>query len=623
MRNHRIADAAELRERSLDPEWLWPAVIEDLGLPITLSSTEILDLSAGPQWPQWFRGAQINLGDACSGRWARKDGRRRALVWESERGERTALTYGELEDLSARVAGALVALGVTASDAVGIYMPLAPQTVAAMLACWRIGALAVPIFSGFGAEAVAARLVDSEARVLVTVDGFPRRGSSIATKAIADEACARVPGVEHVLCWRRLGTDVDWSDGRDVDWDEAITAAEPEHVARVPANHPALLIYTSGSTGRPKGAVLSHAGMLTQISKEAAYHLDLRADDLLCWVTDIGWIMGAWEIVAAGSLGASVCLIEGAPMTPRNNRIWSLVEREGVSVLGVGPSLIRALAAAGAKPQSLSETASLRILGGTGEPWSPDAWSWLLKEVGRDRCPIINISGGSEAGGCFLAPLPVEALKPCSLGGPALGMDVAVLDDNGSPVAAGEVGELVCRQPWPGMTRGLWKEPERYLETYWSRFPATWVHGDWASYDADGQWFLHGRSDDTLNIAGQRVGPSEAEAALTEGEDIVEAAAVGVPDPLKGQAMWCFVVPAAGAEPDLDALSDGVAARLGKPFRPARIVPVEDLPRTRSGKILRRVARAVAVGADPGDLASLENPEVIERLRARLAPESD
>jgi acetyl-CoA synthetase len=337
----------------------------------------------------------------------------------------------------------------------------------------------------------------------------------------------------------------------------------------------------------------------------------------------MGWIMGPWTIVAAGATGARLCLLEGSPTTPSKGRIWELLERERITMLGVSPSLTRGLMAAGpdAVPRP-EQVESLRTIGATGEPMSPEAYVWLAEKVGRGRCPVINISGGTEVGGAFLAPLPVQELKVCSLGGPGLGMDVAVLDDAGEVVGPGEVGQLVCRSPWPSMTMGLWKDPERFLETYWRVIPGVWVHGDWASVDADGQWFLHGRSDDTLNIAGQRIGPTEIEAALIAEGEVADAAAIPVPHEIKGEELWCFVVPEGEAKPDVEKLAAGVAARVGKPFRPARILLVEDLPRTKTGKTLRRVVRAVALERDPGDLSTLEDEGAIEALRAGLGRSS-
>jgi acetyl-CoA synthetase len=339
--------------------------------------------------------------------------------------------------------------------------------------------------------------------------------------------------------------------------------------------------------------------------------------EILYWFADLGWIMGPWEVVGATAIGATVFLSDTAPDHPAPDRLWGMVERHGITHIGVSPTLIRALIPHGEEPVRRHDRSSLRVLASTGEPWNPEPWRWFFEVVGEGRCPVINLSGGTEVGACFLSPHPIAPLKPCTLRGPALGMDVAIVDVNGEPVGAGEVGELVCRQPWPGMTRGIWGDRERYLDTYWRRFPGVWVHGDWASVDEDGSWFLHGRSDDTISLAGKRLGPAEVESVLAGHPAVAEAAAVGVPHPVKGETVWCFVV----TRPDADReglepeLADLVAEHLGKAFRPSRVVLVDELPRTRSAKIVRRAIRAAASGEDPGDLSSLENPAALDAIR--------
>jgi acetyl-CoA synthetase len=389
---------------------------------------------------------------------------------------------------------------------------------------------------------------------------------------------------------------------------------------RLDPEHPLFVAYTSGTTGRPKGSVHVHGGLLVKIAAEVAYQTDLHPEETLFWVTDLGWIMGPWEIIGAGALGATVFLFDGAPNDPPD-RLWDIVERHRISTLGVSPTLIRALIPAGDEPVARHDLSSLRVLASTGEPWNPNPYRWFLEAVGGGRCPVINISGGTEVGACFLSPLPITELKPCTLRGPALGMAVDVWGPDGRPVPRGEVGELVCTRPWPGMTRGIWGDPARYLETYWSRWPDVWVHGDWATIDDDGFWFLHGRSDDTMKIAGKRLGPAEVESALITHPAVAESAAIGVPNELKGEAIWCFVVVRPGhvAGDDLARdLAAVVAGHLGKSFAPSRIVFVAELPKTRSAKIVRRALRAVAVGADPGDVSSLENPGSLDAVRKAL-----
>ena len=442
-------------------------------------------------------------------------------------------------------------------------------------------------------------------------------------KQLVDTALAESPSVEHVVVWRRLDCDAPMRPGRDVWWDEAVSSSRGElEPLEVDSEHPYLLTYTSGTTGQPKGVLHVQGGFLVSITREVAYQADASPGDVIHFVTDMGWIMGPWEVVGGMALGCTVVFAEGAPDWPAADRVWGLVEREGVSVLGLSPTLVRALVPHGAELVERHDLSSLRVLVTTGEPWNPEPYRWLFEHVGGGRCPIINCSGGTEVGACFLSPTPAVPIKECSLGGPALGMAMDVVDSEGRPVR-GEVGELVCRKPFPGMTRGFWGDPERYLDTYWRRLPGVWVHGDWAFVDEDGFWFLQGRSDDTLNIAGKRLGPAELESAVVAHPLVAEAAAVGVPHEVKGEVAWVFCALVPGAEPsdELAAeLRSLAAAELGKAFAPERVLFVSALPKTRSAKIVRRAVRAKAMGSDPGDLSSLENPETLDEIAAAARP---
>jgi acetyl-CoA synthetase len=603
-----------------EPERFWAAAVADMDIEFSQPWERVVDLSRGPEWATWFVGGKLNLAWNCVHRWAERTPDVVAGAWESEDGERHSLTFSELSRAVTRFAEALVGLGVEPGDRVAFFLPMSPEVQIVSHACAHIGAVQVPIFSGFAAPAVAQRLRDSEAKVVVTADGSLRRGREVPMKEIVDEALREAPSVEHVVVWRRLGRDeVPMAAGRDV-WDADAMADQPGRLEplQVDSEHPYLLTYTSGTTGVPKGVVHVQGGFLVSIAREVAYQADAKPGEVIHFVTDMGWIMGPWEVVGGGALGSTVLFAEGAPDWPAADRLWSLVERERVAILGISPTLTRALIPHGRELVDRHDLSALRVLVTTGEPWNPEPYRWLQDVVGGGRCPIINCSGGTEVGACFLSPTVAEPIKACSLGGPALGMAMDVVDAGGRPVR-GEVGELVCRKPFPGMTRGFWRDPQRYLDTYWSRLPGIWVHGDWASVDEDGYWFLHGRSDDTLNIAGKRVGPAELESAVVAHPAVAEAAAVGVPHEVKGEVAWIFCALVPGAEPSEELVGELrglVAADLGKAFAPERILFVPSLPKTRSAKIVRRAVRAKALGRDPGDLSSLENPDALDDIEA-------
>jgi acetyl-CoA synthetase len=625
MRAHGIASIDEFRRRSIEePEWFWDAVVKDLGIEFTTPYERVLDSSAGIPWSKWFVGGRVNLTHNCVDRHALGGrGDRVALVSEYEDGAVRRLTYSELKREVDAVAAGLRALGIGKGDPVAVFMPMVAEAVIAAYAIAKLGALYMPIFSGFAPSAVAARLQDANAKAIFTADGGLRRGSQALMKPAADEAVAEAPSVEHVIVLERLGADLPMTPGRDLTWDELRSrglAAAPDGIAceDTGAEDVLMIAYTSGTTGRPKGAVHVHGGFLVKMASETAYQTDLHSDETLYWVTDMGWIMGPWEMVGAGCAGATVVLYEGAPDWPEPDRVWASVEQHGVNVLGVSPTLIRALKTAGDEHPASHDLSSLRVFGSTGEPWNPEPYKWLSEVVGKGRIPVINISGGTEVGACFITPYPVEDIRVCSLGGASHGMDIDVFDPDGNPVR-GQVGELVCKRPWPGMTRGIWGDPERYLETYWSMYPDVWRHGDWALIDEDGDWYLMGRSDDTINVAGKRLGPAEVESVLVSHPAVAESAVVGVPDKTKGEAIWCFCVVSDGTgDAVAEELRELVATELGRPFKPSRVVFVDALPKTRSAKILRRAVRAVAIGEDPGDMSSAENPQSLDQIRSAL-----
>jgi len=623
MRRHQCPSFAALLERSTaDPEWFWPAVFDDLGLEFYEPFRQVLDVSKGPAWARWCVGARLNIVHNCLDKWAgTPTDSRPAIHWEGEEGTTATLTYAELRDATKRCANALRSLGVRKGDRVALFLPMGPELVAAFFAVVTIGAVVLPLFSGYGADAVASRLQDAEAAVVITADGFWRRGQRVSMKAVADEAVAASPSVRHVIVVSRLGSAAA-THPRDRLWSDLVDAQSTTcETERTDAEDPLMLIYTSGTTGRPKGAVHTHCGFPIKAAQDMAHGFDVQPGDTMYWVSDIGWMMGPWELFGMALIGGTSVLYDGALDYPGPDRLWALVERHRVNILGVSPTLIRSLMKHGEAPVRAHDLSSLRILGSTGEPWNPEPWRWLFEVAGGGRLPIINYSGGTEVSGGLVVGNVITPLKPAAFAGPPPGIAADVVDDQARPVR-NQVGELVVRAPWIGMTRGFWHDPERYEQTYWSRFPGVWVHGDWAAIDDDGLWYILGRSDDTIKIAGKRLGPAEVESVLVEHPAVLEAAAIGVPDELKGQALVCFCVLRDGHAPSAEleqALMALVATRLGKPLKPAAVRFVRDLPKTRNAKVMRRVIRASYLGDPPGDLSSLENPQSLSDI-ARQAP---
>lgn len=601
-----------------DPSWFWGAISDHLGLVWSRPYERVLDLSDGQEWPRWYVGGRMNYVASAVDRYLATAPAKIALRWEGEDGATIAWSYQQLAEVVNRIANGLRSLGVGKGDRVGIYLPMLAETAVATLACSRIGAVFIPIFSGYGPEAVATRLNDAEAKLLITADGYFRRGQVVAMKQTADAAVALSPTVERVIVVRRAGGQVAWDAARDVWWDElAASSAADCELEDTAADDPYMLIYTSGTTGLPKGTVHIHAGFPVKAAQDLAFCFDLQADDTLCWVTDLGWMMGPWLIAGGLIAGAAIMLYEGTPDYPEPDRLWQVVERHGITTLGISPTLVRALMGKGDEWVDRHTLPTLRALGSTGEPWNPGPWRWAFEHIGKGRCPIVNYSGGTEISGGIVSATTIHPQKPCAFTGPIPGVPADVVDDNGESVR-GSVGELVIRGPWVGMTSGFWRDRERYLAAYWSRMPGLWVHGDWAMVDADGYWYILGRSDDTLNVAGKRVGPAEIESAAVAHPEVQEAAAIGVPHAIKGEAIVVFAILRPGSLPS-DALRaeirETVASQLGKPLQPERVLFVSDLPKTRNAKIMRRVIRARYLGqTDLGDLSSLENPAAVEEI---------
>jgi acetyl-CoA synthetase len=619
MRKHRLDSFDELMTRSTtDLEWFWRAVMDDLGIQFHEPFTRVIDLAPGIARPKWCVGGRMNIVHNCLEKWAgTPTANRHAVRWEGEEGSVRALTYAELLQEVNRAAGGLRALGIGRGDRVALFMPMCPELVAAFFAVIKVGGIVLPLFSGYGADAVITRLQDAGAKALITSDGFWRRGQPVKLKEIADASVAAVPSVEHVIVARRIGADITMR-SQDIWWTDLVAGqSDSSATENTGADEPMMIIYTSGTTGRPKGAVHSHCGFPIKTAQDMVHCFDVQDGDTMYWVSDMGWMMGPWEVIGMTLLGGTMVLYDGALDFPAPDRLWSLVERHRVNVLGVSPTLIRALMRHGEAPVRAHDLSSLRILGSTGEPWNPEPWKWFFDVVGRGRLPIINYSGGTEVSGGLVGGNVLTPLKPAAFAGPPPGIAADVVDDQGRPVR-NQVGELIVRTPWIGMTRGFWNDDERYVQAYWSRFPDVWVHGDWAAIDDDGLWYILGRSDDTIKVAGKRLGPAEVESVLVDDPAVLEAAAIGVPDEMKGQALVCFCVlrPGHTANADLTArLTSLVVDRLGKPLKPRAIEFVRDLPKTRNAKVMRRVIRSAYLGEDPGDVSSLENPQAVDEIR--------
>ena len=607
-----------LQKANEDVAWFWEEAEKIIGIDWFTPYTKTLDLDEGIKWPKWYVGGELNIAHASVGKWAQQDGTKnnQALIWEGEDGTVRTFTFAELDEQIARVANGLKQQGIGKGDIIAIYMPMVPETVIAMLAIAKLGAIYSPIFSGYGADAVATRLNASEAKMMITADGFYRRGRAVGMKEEADKAASMSPALEKMVVYRRLHHDIPWTDGRDIDWNQISNQEPLQTIEHMDTSDPLMIIYTSGTTGRPKGAVHTHAGFPLKSAFDAGIGMDLKQGECLFWFTDMGWMMGPFLVFGGLINGASIVLYEGTPDFPEPDRLWKLVADHKVTHLGISPTLIRAMMKHGESWAERHDLSLLRAIGSTGEPWNPEPWNWLFEKIGKSNIPIINYSGGTEISGGILGNVLIRPIGPITFNSPLPGMEANVFDENGEPVL-NQVGELVITKPWVGMTNGFWKERERYEETYWHRWDDVWVHGDWVIKDDGGFWTITGRSDDILNIAGKRLGPSEMESILVGHPAVIEAGTIGIPDEIKGEVAICFVVTKDGTEKTEELKQEMlvlVAEKLGRALKPAAIHFVPDLPKTRNAKVMRRAIRSAYLNLDAGDLSSLENPQVLEKI---------
>jgi acetyl-CoA synthetase len=600
-----------------DIGWFWQEAERAVGFQWMKPYTEVLDLANGIPFPNWFAGGTCNVVESALTRWTQQDTKTQpALIWEGENGDSKQYTYEELHNWVCRVANGLQKLGIEKGDRITIYMPMIPETAVAMLAAMKIGAIVSPIFSGFAADAIVTRVQAAKSKMIITADGFARRGKTVSLKQEVDLAMIHCPTVEKVVIVKHARNDYT-PQSYDFSWRVLEQEDILETSVEMKADDPLMLIYTSGTTGKPKGTVHTHAGFPLKSAFDAGFGMNVKQGDRILWVTDMGWMMGPFLLFGSLLNGATMVMYEGVPDYPQPNRLWEMVDKYQITHLGISPTLIRSLMTKGDEWVAKHSLQSLQVIGSTGEPWNPDPWLWLFRTVGKGRVPICNYSGGTEISGGIFGNVLVKPIAPISFNSPLPGMAAVVLNEQGEP-AINEVGELCIEQPWVGMTKGFWEDNERYINTYWSRFTNKWVHGDWVIFDGE-HYIITGRSDDTLNIAGKRIGPAEYESVLVKHEDVVEAAAIGVPDDIKGEVCHCFVVLREDVRPS-PALKEEllllVGSHIGKALCPKDIHYVADLPKTRNAKVMRRVIKSAFLGKDRGDLSSLVNPEALEEIAA-------
>jgi acetyl-CoA synthetase len=622
MNSHGVADFDELLSRAdCDPDWFWRAILDNVRFQTPYE--ELRDESRGPEFTSWCVGGRTNIFLNCIERhrdtpvWTAN-----AIVYESEQGSTVRWSYQRLAHEVDALANGLRAIGCQRGEVIGLYLSNLPEAIASFLAVGKIGAIVLPLFSGFGAAALASRVADAGATTVITVDGTRRRGRLAEMKAVVDEAAANLPQLMRVVVLRRAGIDVVRAPERDYDYDELLEIGSGESPTEyLDADAPLMLMYTSGTTGKPKGTVHTHVGFLAKMTLDMSLMLDLKPSDRLLWISDMGWLVGPMIAVGTTFIGASAVIVEGGPDYPDPGRMWRLIDEHQVTFLGMAPTIARSFMKAGGAGVESRDLSSLRIIASTGEAWTPDAWHWVFDHLCRRKIPILNYSGGTEVGGGILTGTVLHPMKPCAFTTAIPGMHADIVDETGKPVPEGTVGELVLRRASMGMSRSLWHDDQRYLESYWESLPGLWRQGDWALKDSDGFWYIRGRSDDTLKIAGKRTGPAEIEGLLAGTGKVAEAAAIGVPHPVKGQAVGCLVVLMPGtiwSDSLLKQLETAVVEGLGPPYRPSFIVPVPDLPKTRNMKIMRRMVRVACLGQDAGDTSSLINPEAVESIAVAM-----
>jgi len=616
MQKHRISSLDELSQKAKnDLEWFWKSVDKDIGIVWDKPYTKTLDISKGIAWSKWFVNGKTNICKSSVEKFAKQCPQKIAYYFVSEDGKTSKISYSELDSKVSKLANVLKSLGVKKGDVVAIYLPMIEEAILAILAAAKIGAIQTTIFSGYSSQSLHVRLKDCKAKILFISDGFYRKGKPVSQKEIMENAIKNTD-VEKIILVSYKKID-DHLKSEKIMLFENIMASQTDSCDTeiMDSEDPLFILYTSGTTGNPKGVVHCHGGFSVFAGHQAAYLIDTHQNDILFWPADIGWITGqVWNIYGLLIMGASAVIYDGALEFPTLNRIWKILSDYKVSIFGISPTAVRLFKKNNVEPLKSYSLDTIKNIPTTGEPLDEDSWHWLFEKVGNKKIPILNLSGGTEIGGAMLSVFPGMKLKPSTVGIPVPGMNLDVYDDNGNSVRE-QNGYLVIKSPWPAMTRGLLNDDDRYIETYWSRFENIWFHGDCVYVDEDNLWYMRGRTDDVINISGHRMSTAEIEQTVILHKKISDAASIAIPDEITGEAIVIFCVTHNKSDVDIELeISNYISEKIGKIAKPKFVFQISDLPKTRTGKIMRRVLRSKLLGNEPGDLSSLENPNVLDEI---------
>ncbi|KAF6247544.1 AMP-dependent synthetase [Nitrosopumilus sp. b3] len=616
MNKHGVSTLEELSQKAkTDLEWFWESVDKDIGIVWDKPYTKTLDVSKGIAWSKWFIDGKTNIYKSSVEKFAKINPQKIAYYFVSEDGSTSKISYSELNSKVTKLANALKSLGVKKGDVIAIYLPMIEQAILAILAAAKIGAIQTTIFSGYSSQSLHVRLQDCKAKILFISDGFYRKGKPVSQKEIMETAIKNT-NIEKTILVSYKGIDT-FSESKDIIPFEKIMSFHDDSCVTeiMDSEDPLFILYTSGTTGNPKGVIHSHGGFSVFAGHQSAYLIDMNENDILFWPADIGWITGqVWNVYGLLIMGASAVIYDGAIDYPTPNRIWQMLSEYDATIFGISPTAVRLFKKNNAEPRKLFSLDKIKNIPTTGEPLDEDSWWWLFDKVGNKKIPIMNLSGGTEIGGAMLSVFPGMKLKPSCVGIPVPGMNLDVFDDDGNPVR-NENGYLVIKSPWPAMTRGLLNNDTRYIETYWSRFENVWFHGDYVFVDKDNLWYMRGRADDVINISGHRMSTAEIEQTVISHEKISDAASISIPDDITGEAIVIFFVTDDKSDTGLETeISNYVSEKIGKVAKPKFVFQMTDLPKTRTGKIMRRVLKSKLLGMDMGDLSSLENTKVLDEI---------